>query len=81
MVAEGAGQKAERSIKKELRETIAIWSDVAGTKGLGVFHISNDYNPEGRDICNPKKRATAQPKPGFGFPYLYQPMTLGQKNI
>ena len=41
----------ERSIQKSPREIISMWSDAAGTKGLGAFYF--DTNP--------------QPKPGCAF--------------
>jgi len=45
----------ERSIRKESRETISMWSDAAGTKGLGAFYIESypQQNP--------------QPNPGSAF--------------
>ena len=56
----------ERSVKKEARDTIAIWSDAASTKGLGAFYIDNKPN---LDSSSPKTQTTAipQPKPGAAF--------------
>jgi len=34
---------AERSIRKESRETISIYSDAAGTKGLGAVSIDSYF--------------------------------------
>ena len=34
----------ERSIQKQTRSTISMWSDAAGTKGLGAFYIDNNFN-------------------------------------
>ena len=34
----------ERSIQKQTRSTISMWSDAAGTKGLGAFYIDNNLN-------------------------------------
>ena len=45
----------ERSIKEESRETIAMWSDAAGTKGLGAFYVEKHT------------QADPQPDPGSAF--------------
>ena len=34
----------ERSIQKQTRSTISMWSDAAGTKGLSAFYIDDNLN-------------------------------------
>lgn len=57
----------ERSIKIGSREIIALWSDAAGTKGLGPFY------PDEHSQSNP------HPKPGAAFS-LSLPRHLARMN-
>ena len=60
----------ERSIQKQTRSTISIWSDAAGTKGLGALYIDNNLNLTHpyNDKPYPQSSSTHPgPRPGCAF--------------
>ena len=59
-----------RSIQKQTRSTFSMWSDAAGTKGLGAFYIDNNANLTHRYNDKPSLQSSSihpGPRPGSAF--------------
>jgi len=60
-------RQPERSIDPRARQALIVWTDAAGTKGLGAFYI--DYRPSGeqREKAAHCIKACRVPAPGSAF--------------
>ena len=57
----------ERSIKKRDRETISLWSDTAGRKGLGAFYMDSSQFTGGGGKQDTRQNICPTPLPGAAF--------------
>ena len=57
----------ERSIKRSDRETISLWSDAAGRKGLGAFYMDSSQFTCGGGKQDTRQNICPTPLPGAAF--------------